>query len=489
MQEQNDKVVENQQFEPKFVKEDRGTISGAVIGIASALAAQRIAEAETIRNKAKRIERDAQIIASTLLESVLPETNQAIADYMTSYVNDKAHSDMELCHVISSLYADEATSLNAKRVLAVEQIIDEDPHGITPLCAVLAKGQEFVDVMDAWLDNDYEHKRMAAKQTASTDLQTLYNEARESLIAHNIIDKNGNITDAYCEDVKKRAGLTPAPVEDVNEEKASKHEDDMKKRSRLQDVVPAIEPDDLGETVAIDVSEQMTQVIPPVTTEPEQNDIPAPYDDGDMDNEDATKFIIPGFAGIGTDDPYLDEINAREEAKEEAAELLVDDLADDEPFVTEQDPEAEISDTDNTIVADPLDEIDDDTLSPSITGDLGEAASAIAEIVEETHSTEALDTELVKEAILETVAEADDELVEALASVEDKPAIEEITELVASAAIAEAHIDEATDDELEDIEIVTSDEVEHTDDSSKAAMFTESFMAVGAEDEDVDEEE
>lgn len=467
--------MKEQQTEPKFVQPYNGTIAGTTIGIAAAMAAQKIYEADKIRDKNKQIKRNAEIIAECLMNTKLPETQAAIDKYMNDCVADEMSKDKTFCEIMSNLYIDEARAVEAKRLQAVNKIIEEDPHGVTPLCTVFAKGDQFIETLKDWEVQDNRHRVENAKKLIENDYDKMCKEAKTALIEKGIIDNNGELTEQYCADVK------------------AKYEAEKEQARQL---------DMIDEDEVIEEDEFVEEY---------DNDFFEPNDNLEEIEVDEEDVFIDGFAGIGTGDPYEDEYK---EIYEDDEEEYVDDVDDDTILDNVEEPSAEmldetaimepvhndvpcLSDEDAAAITNLIPELKDEEekkkekTSPAITADLGEVSSVIAEMVEE-DETDKIDDELIMEAIQETAEEVDEEIKEALSNVDELPEAEEIKDLIVDAIAAEKDIETVDEAALEDITIVDveSDEVNEPEpdlDKNEAIMFTQSFMAVNPKGENGDD--
>lgn len=178
------------------------TLVGTMVGITAAIAAQRIAEVGALQNKKKQMERDAVIIAETFLDTKLPESVDIIKQYISKKTSLEIADDANAAQVISALFYNEIESAQKEQMRLVNEIIDESSKNFGHNFSAEIKAQKFIEAINGWDEAEYKHKHLQANVTAEKDYQDLRAEARQSLIAAGILDKDGRISKEYCSKFK-----------------------------------------------------------------------------------------------------------------------------------------------------------------------------------------------------------------------------------------------------------------------------------------------
>lgn len=183
---------------------------GAAIGIVSAMASARIATSDGASDSAK-MSQDARIIASTMLGTDVPETDEAVLGLVKAFEKDQFLSEMTFADVVDAI--EQSNKLHSK---TVDDAVAEAEKGVSPdvvsLHHIDAHTDKLVDVMSAWTAMDYEHERLVSS-IPRPDYADALAQARANGIKAGYYDPQGGISDGYVERLREQVREEKAQAE------------------------------------------------------------------------------------------------------------------------------------------------------------------------------------------------------------------------------------------------------------------------------------
>lgn len=192
---------------------------GAAIGIVSAMASARIAAANNIADDEK-VSEDARIIASTMLGTDVPDTDEAIVELVKAFDDEQLMSDMTFGDVVKAI--EQSNEAHSK---TVSEAVSEAEKSVSPdivsLNHIDAHTDKLVAMISEWTEMDYEHERIVSSIPRPNYAEALA-QARANGIKVGYYDANGGISEAHIEKLRQELRAEKEKAE----QKAEQVEDD-----------------------------------------------------------------------------------------------------------------------------------------------------------------------------------------------------------------------------------------------------------------------